>query len=40
MTRLDISTGMAFNEFQAVFEKAAPYFDAEVAIRRFTTGGG
>jgi len=40
MTRLDISTGMAFNEFQAVFEKAAPYFDAEDAIRRFTTGGG
>ena len=40
MTRLDISTGMPFNEFQAVFEKAAPYFDAEDAIRRFTTGGG
>ena len=28
MTRLDITTAMAFNDFREAFEQAAPIFDA------------
>jgi uncharacterized protein (DUF302 family) len=39
MTRLDISTGMPFDEFRAAFEKAAPAFDVE-PVARITADGG
>lgn len=39
VTRLDISTGMAFDEFRAAFEKAAPVFDVE-AVQRIDAQGG
>ncbi len=38
MTRIDILTGIPFDEFRTVFERAAPAFDAE-GIRRLTEGG-
>jgi uncharacterized protein (DUF302 family) len=39
MTRLDISTGMPFDEFRAAFEKAAPAFDVERFARIAADGG-
>ena len=33
MTRIDVYTGVAFAEFRAAFEKAAPPFDRE-SVRR------
>ena len=33
MTRLDISTGMPFDEFRAAFESAAPAWDATAVLR-------
>jgi uncharacterized protein (DUF302 family) len=39
MTRLDISTGMAFDDFRAAFEKAAPAVDAAAVIRIVAQGG-
>jgi hypothetical protein len=39
MTRIDISTGIAFDDFRRAFEKAAPVFDAN-AIRELTEKGG
>lgn len=39
MTRVDIRTGMAFDEFRAAFEKAAPPFDYDVTYR-IVAGGG
>jgi len=40
MTRLDISTGMAYDEFRAAFEGAAPPFDVVGAYRLVADGGG
>ncbi len=39
MTRVDIATGMAFDEFVAALEKAAPPFDGP-AIQRIVAQGG
>src|ERR1700749_3575425 len=39
MTRIDIPTGIAFDEFRSVFERAAPPFDAN-GIRHLTENGG
>ncbi|WP_082942912.1 hypothetical protein [Mycobacterium sp. 852002-40037_SCH5390672] len=39
MTRVDVSTGMPFDEFRSRFEQAAPEFDAE-PIERITEAGG
>ena len=39
MTRVDIPTGIAFDEFRRAFEQAAPAFDAN-AIRELTDKGG
>lgn len=39
MTRIDIYTGIAFDDFRRAFEKAAPVFDAN-AIRELTKKGG
>ncbi len=39
MTRVDVSTGMPFDEFRAAFEKAAPPFDFETTYG-IVTGGG
>ena len=39
MTRVDIATGMAFDEFVAAFEKAAPPFD-EAPIQRIIAARG
>ena len=38
MTRLDISTGIAFDDFRAAFEKAAPAFD-RVPLQRMVANG-
>jgi hypothetical protein len=40
MTRLNISTGMAYDEFRAAFEGAAPPFDIVGVYRRVADGGG
>jgi hypothetical protein len=39
MTRIDIPTGIAFDEFRSAFERAAPPFDAN-GIRELTDKGG
>ena len=39
MTRVDISTGIAFDEFRRAFEQATPAFDTN-AIRELTDTGG
>jgi Domain of unknown function DUF302 len=39
MTRIDISTGIGFDDFRRTFEKAAPVFDAN-ALRKLTENGG
>jgi uncharacterized protein (DUF302 family) len=39
MTRLDIATTMAFNDFREAFELAAPIFDA-AALREIAARGG
>jgi hypothetical protein len=39
MTRVDVSTGMPFDEFRAAFEKAAPPFDVQATYRFITEGG-
>jgi uncharacterized protein (DUF302 family) len=39
MTRIDIPTGIAFDEFRTAFEHAAPPFDAN-GIRQLTDNGG
>lgn len=39
MTRIEIATGMAFDEFVAAFEKAAPSFDRRTVERIVATGG-
>jgi uncharacterized protein (DUF302 family) len=39
MTRVDITTGMAFDEFVAALEKAAPPVDLEVTQRIAADGG-
>ena len=39
MTRVDVYTGVAFAEFRAAFEKAAPPFDRE-SVRRIVAAGG
>ena len=39
MTRLDISTGIAFDDFRAAFEQAAPAFDP-APVQRITANGG
>jgi hypothetical protein len=39
MTRVDVSTGMPFDEFRAAFEKAAPPFDFETTYRIIAQGG-
>jgi uncharacterized protein (DUF302 family) len=39
MTRVDIATGVAFDEFVTALEKAAPPFDPE-PIQRLVAGGG
>jgi hypothetical protein len=39
MTRVDIPTGIAFDEFRSAFEQAAPAFDTN-AIRELTDKGG
>lgn len=39
MTRVDVSTGVAFDEFVAALENAAPPFDLE-PLRRIAAGGG
>ena len=39
MTRLDISTGMPFDQFRAAFEKAAPAFDPATTLRILDEGG-
>jgi hypothetical protein len=39
MTRVDIVTGVAFAEFRAAFENAAPPFDPE-SVRRIVAAGG
>ena len=39
MTRVDVFTGMPFDEFRAAFEKAAPPFDFESTYRIIAGGG-
>src|SRR4051794_13471135 len=39
MTRVDISTGVPFDDFRSRFEHAAPAFDAEPFQRIIETGG-
>jgi hypothetical protein len=39
MTRLDIATAMAFNDFREAFEQAAPIFDA-AAVHEIAARGG
>ena len=39
ITRVDISTGVAFDEFVAAFEKAAPPFDLAATERIVAAGG-
>jgi hypothetical protein len=39
MTRVDISTGVPFDDFRSRFEHAAPSFDAEPFQRIIETGG-
>jgi len=39
MNRIDISTGVPFDEFRAAFEKAAPPFDRESLLRIVERGG-
>ena len=39
MNRIDISTGVEFDEFRAAFEKAAPPFDPD-SVRRIADRGG
>jgi hypothetical protein len=39
MTRIDVSTGLAFDDFRAAFEKAAPAFDRAPIERIADTGG-
>jgi len=39
MTRVDVSTGVPFDEFRAAFEKAAPPFDSEATYRVIRQGG-
>jgi len=39
MTRVDIATGVAYDEFTAAFEKAAPPFDRATAQRIVAAGG-
>jgi uncharacterized protein (DUF302 family) len=39
MTRVDISTGVAFDEFVAAFEKATPPFDLPATERIVAAGG-
>ncbi|MFE2600987.1 DUF302 domain-containing protein [Streptomyces sp. NPDC059396] len=39
MTRLDIPTGMGFDEFRRRFEEAAPAFDTAATLRITETGG-
>src|SRR5579875_2429956 len=39
MTRLDIATGVPFDEFVAALEQAAPAFDTE-AVQRIVDAGG
>jgi hypothetical protein len=39
LTRLDIATGLPFDEFKAAFETAAPVFD-RAQVQRITDAGG
>ena len=39
MTRVDIATGVAFDEFTSAFEKAAPLFDRATGQRIAAAGG-
>jgi hypothetical protein len=39
MTRVEVSTGIPFDEFRSAFEKAAPAFDFEAAYRIVARGG-
>jgi hypothetical protein len=39
MTRVDVATGMAFDEFRAAFEAAAPKADVAAAYRIIDSGG-
>jgi hypothetical protein len=39
MTRVDISTGVAFDDFRSRFEQAAPEFDPEPVLQIIQTGG-
>jgi hypothetical protein len=39
MTRIDLSTGMAFDEFRAAFESAAPPVDRDAVLRIAAEGG-
>jgi uncharacterized protein (DUF302 family) len=39
MTRVDVSTGVPFDEFRAAFEKAAPPVDIEATYQVITQGG-
>jgi Domain of unknown function DUF302 len=39
MTRIELSTGMAFDQFRAAFEKAAPPVDRDAVVRISTEGG-
>jgi hypothetical protein len=40
MRRLDISTGVQFDEIRAAFEKAAPAFDLMALVWILAEGGG
>jgi hypothetical protein len=40
MTRLDISTGVAYDDFRSAFERAAPAFDPAPFQRIADSGGG
>ena len=39
MNRVDVSTGVEFDEFRAAFEKAAPPFDPETVAEIVERGG-
>ena len=39
MTRIDLATGMAFDQFRAAFEKVAPPFDREPLAKIVKEGG-
>jgi hypothetical protein len=39
MNRIDVSTGVGFDEFRAAFEKAAPAFDPAPVLQIVERGG-